>query len=187
MESNYYFSGNLIIPENVINVYTTRSQARQINKVIKMFINSDSIITDATAGIGGNAIHFIKHFKKVNLIEKDSYMYYILCKNTNVPNFTYNCSYNWVKFMLKQDIVYFDPPWGGNDYKNKKKIDLYLDDINVLDIINEIYTFTKIAVLKVPNNFNVAKIDKSLWDNKIFNITKNKKCVYRLIVFYKPV
>ena len=186
MESKCYFSENLIIPENVINVYTTKSQAIQINRIINTFVNSNSIITDATAGIGGNAIHFINNFKKVNLVEKDYYMFKILCKNTNVPMFTFNCSYNWVKFMLKQDVVYFDPPWGGNDYKNKKKIDLYLDDINVIDIINDIYNFTKIVALKVPNNFNISRIDPSFWCYKTFNITKNKKCIYKLIIFYKP-
>jgi len=187
MNSNCYYSENLIIPENVLNVYTTRSQAVQINKIIKMFVNSDSVITDGTAGIGGNSVYFMKHFKKVNLIEKDPYMYKILRKNTNLPNFTYNCSYNWVKFMLIQDVIYLDPPWGGNDYKNKEKIDLCLDGINVIDIINQMYNFTKIIVLKVPNNFNLSRIDTTFWISKIFNITKNKKNVYKLIVFHKMV
>jgi 16S rRNA G966 N2-methylase RsmD len=112
-------------------------------------------------------------------------MYKILLKNTNSHNFTYNCSYNWVKFMLKQDVIYLDPPWGGNEYKNKDKIDLYLDEINVIDIINQMYNFTKIIVLKVPNNFNLTRIDTSFWLSKIFNITKNRKNLYKLIIFHK--
>lgn len=185
MEGNFYFSENLIIPEKVINVYTTKSQALQINKIIKTFCDYDSTITDATAGIGGNSIHFIKNFKRVNLIEKDKDTFRILCENTNIPSFTYNCSYNWIKYMLKQDIIYFDPPWGGNNYKNKKKIDLYLDNINILEIIDQVYNYTKIIAMKVPNNFNISKIDSKFWFHKIFNINKNKKCIYKLIVFYK--
>ena len=89
--------------------------------------------------------------------------------------------------MLRQDIVYFDPPWGGPEYKSKKKIDLYLDNINVLDIINEIYNYTKIVALKVPNNFNTFRIQNDFWNFKIYNITKSKKCIYKLIIFYKPI
>ena len=89
--------------------------------------------------------------------------------------------------MLKQDIVYFDPPWGGAEYKSKKKVDLYLDNINVLDIINEIYNYTKIVALKVPNNFNTVRIENNFWYFKIYNITKSKKCIYKLIIFYKQI
>lgn len=180
-----YFSDNLIIPENVLSIYTTCSQAQQINKIIMMYSPRDSIITDATACIGGNSVFFIKDFKGVNLVEKDPMNFKILKMNTNCPSTTFNCSYNWVKFILKQDIIYFDPPWGGTDYKSKKKIELYLDDINIIDIINELYNYTKIIALKVPNNFNTARIENNFWKHKIHNITKNKKCIYKIIMFFK--
>ena len=191
MKSLCYFSENLIIPEIALNVYTTKYQAYQINKIIKTFIPTDSVVTDATAGIGGNSLFFIKDFRRVNLIEKDPDMYKILIKNTKLENrvniSSYNCSYNYIKFMLIQDLVFFDPPWGGQDYKNKKKINLFLDGINVIDIINDIYNFTKIVALKIPNNFDTSRFDNSFWYNKIFNIVKGKKTVYKLIIFYKPI
>ena len=115
-------------------------------------------------------------------------MYKILIKNTKLENrvniSSYNCSYNYIKFMLIQDLVFFDPPWGGQDYKNKKKINLFLDGINVIDIINDIYNFTKIVALKIPNNFDTSRFDNSFWYNKIFNIVKGKKTVYKLIIFF---
>lgn len=182
-----YFTDNLIVPETVLNIYTTRHQAVQINKIIKMYSTPDYIITDATAGIGGNSYYFLKDFKSVNLVEQDINNFNILKVNTNNQTNTFNCSYNWVKFMLKQDIVYIDPPWGGTEYKSKRKIDLYLDNLNVLDIINEIYNYTKIVALKVPNNFNTFRIQNKFWNFKIYNITKSKKCIYKIIIFYKLI
>lgn len=180
-----YFTDNLIVPESVLGIYTTKSQAIQINKIIKMYSQPDYIITDSTACIGGNSYYFLKNFKRVNLVEPDFENFNILKINTNYQINTFNCSYNCLKFILRQDIVYFDPPWGGADYKSKKKIDLYLDNINVLDIINEIYNYTKIVALKVPNNFNIFSIENRFWKFNIHNIIKNKKCIYKLIIFHK--
>lgn len=182
-----HFSDNLIVPERVLNIYTTRQQAIQINKIIKMYSTPDYIITDATACVGGNSYFFLKEFKRVNMVEPDLDNFNILKINTEFQLNTFNCSYNCLKFLLKQDIVYFDPPWGGVDYKSKKKIDLFLDDINVIDIINEIYNYTKIVALKVPNNFNMLRIDNKFWDFKIYNITKSKKYIYKCIIFYKSI
>lgn len=181
-----YYTDNLIIPENVINIYTTKSQAIQINKIIKLYSTPEYVITDANACIGGNSYYFLKDFKRVNLVEPNFDNFNILKINTNYQKNSFNCSYNWIKFILKQDIVYFDPPWGGTDYKSKKKIDLYLDDINIIDIINDIYNYTRIVALKIPNNFNTLRIQNNFWNFKIYNITKSKKCIYKLIIFYKP-
>tara|TARA_B100001287_G_C22603492_1_gene491569 strand:- start:92 stop:682 length:591 start_codon:yes stop_codon:yes gene_type:complete len=180
-----YFTDNLIVPESVLGIYTTKSQAIQINKIIKMYSQPDYIITDSTACIGGNSYYFLKNFKRVNLVEPDFENFNILKINTNYQINTFNCSYNCLKFILRQDIVYFDPPWGGADYKSKKEIDLYLDNINVLDIINEIYNYTKIVALKVPNNFNIFSIENRFWKFNIHSIIKNKKCIYKLIIFHK--
>lgn len=176
------------IPSNYLNIYTTPNQAEQINNIIFKYITSDCIVTDATAGIGGNALYFCKQFKSVNVVEVDNNLENILkhnlvkCSNKLV----YFVSYNIIKFMLKQDVIFIDPPWGGSDYKSKKKINLYLDNINVLDIIEQMYNYTRIICLKVPNNFNTY-IQSNFWNNSVHNVTKNKKCIYKLIIFYKRI
>lgn len=182
-----YFADNLIVPETVLSIYTTKQQAIQINKILKMYSVPEYIITDATACIGGNSYYFLKDFKSVNLVEPNLDTFNILKVNTNYQINTFNCSYNWVKFLLKQDIVYFDPPWGGSEYKTKTNIDLYLDDLNILDIIDEIYNYTKIVALKVPNNFNTPRLENGFWNFKIYNVEKSKKCIYKIIIFYKPI
>lgn len=181
----YSIEDNLVVPESILNIYTTKQQAQQINRIIKTYSEPDWVITDATACIGGNSYYFIRDFKCVNLVEKDPQLFNLLKKNTNFQLNTYNCSYNWVKFILRQDIVFFDPPWGGPEYKSKKQINLYLDNIDILDIVNEIYSYTKLIALKVPNNFDTFKISNCMWRHRIFDIKKGKKCVYKLIMFYK--
>ena len=174
------------IPFNYLNIYTTPTQAQQINNIILKYVTPKCIITDATAGIGGNALYFCNQFKNVNAVEIDNNLEKVLKYNlTKYSNkHVYFVSYNVIKFMLKQDIIFIDPPWGGSEYKSKKKINLYLDNINVLDIVEQMYNYTTIVCLKVPNNFN-THIQSNFWNNNVHNVTKNKKCIYKLIIFHK--
>ena len=82
------------------------------------------VITEMTAGVGGNVLNFAKYFKYVNAIEIDAIRYKYLENNIKLYNFdNVNC-YNMdsSKMLLhgddiNQDIIFFDPPWGGKDYK----------------------------------------------------------------------
>ena len=174
------------IPSDYLNIYTTSSQACQINRIILKHVNRDSIITDATAGIGGNSFYFCKDFKNVNVIEKEPSVIDNLSVNLRkFRNYKIiNTSYNIIKFMLKQDVIFIDPPWGGSNYKIKMRVNLYLDGFNVLGIVDDLYNYTNIVCLKVPNNFT-SYVDSNFWDHTIYNINKSKKTVYKLIVFYK--
>jgi hypothetical protein len=178
------------IPLNYLNIYTTPKQAEQINIILSKYINTkECTITDATACIGGNSILFLRDFKFVNAVEKNIDIYDTLIKNLKSFNnkHVYNCSYNTIKFMLKQNVIFIDPPWGGTCYKTKKKIKLYIDDIDIIDIINELYHFADIICLKIPNNFDISCISVDFWSNKIHNITKHRKCIYKLLIFHKQV
>jgi 16S rRNA G966 N2-methylase RsmD len=128
------------IPNDYLNIYTTENQARQINTVILKYTQNNITITDATAGIGGNSIQFCKCFKHVICIENNYDTFNVL--KQNLKNFQnnklYTCSFNAVKYITKQDVIFIDPPWGGNDYKLKKRINLYLDNLDVIDIINSL-------------------------------------------------
>lgn len=178
---------DFIVPYEYKTIFSTEFQSNQINKIILKFVDKNSIITDATACIGGNSYFFAKDFKSVNSIEINNNVLEIL--NFNLKRFNnikiYTCSFNIIKFILKQDVIFIDPPWGGSKYKNKKKIDLYLDDLNIIDIIDSLYNYTKIVALKVPNNFNKSNISDFFWKNKTFSINNYEKSIYKLIIFYK--
>ena len=170
----------------MLNIYTTPSQATQINNIIKKYINYNSIITDATACIGGNTTFFEKDFKVVIAIEKNPDIFKILnCNTTKSVN--YNCSYNDVMYTIHQDLVFIDPPWGGPSYKKEDNVILKLDEVNVLDIIDSIYHFTRFVALKVPNNFDDTKLSENFWNHKIYTINTFKKHNYKLIIFFKKI
>ena len=68
----------LIVPDHLRSIYTTWEQALEINKILKLYISEQAIITDATACIGGNSFFFQKDFKIVNIVEKNSKVFDIL-------------------------------------------------------------------------------------------------------------
>lgn len=178
---------SFIVPYEFKTIFSTSHQSEQINKILLKYIDSESVITDATSCIGGNSYYFARDFKFVNCVEINSNVYKILINNLKNFNnkMTYNCSFNIIKYCLKQDVIFMDPPWGGSIYKTKKKVDLYIDNINVFELVNSLYNNANIIALKVPNNINRNSISELFWKNKIFSISKCGKSIYKLIIFYK--
>tara|TARA_B110000977_G_scaffold15653_3_gene19165 strand:- start:12387 stop:12935 length:549 start_codon:yes stop_codon:yes gene_type:complete len=178
----------LIVPEHLKSIYSTWEQANEINKILKIYISKLDIVTDATACIGGNSIFLLRDFKSVNVVEKDTAAFSILMKNTKFLNCKhYNCSYLHIMYALRQDLIFLDPPWGGTDYKKTNCIDLFLDNVNILNIINNLYHYTRYIAMKIPNNYNLNIVDKNFWKWKIYPIHSNKKNTFNLIVFYKKI
>ena len=178
----------LIVPDHLRSIYTTWEQALEINKILKLYISEQAIITDATACIGGNSFFFQKDFKIVNIVEKNSKVFDILKNNTDFLNCRhYNCSYLNIMYLLVQDIVFLDPPWGGIEYKKNYNIDLFLDDVNVINIINDLYHHSRYIAMKIPINYNIIGVNKKFWDWKVYPIYSYKKKVYNLIIFYKQL
>lgn len=127
-------------------------------------------IVDATACIGGDTIGFAKRFKYVVSCEKDTINYNCLLNNINVyklenvqclnVDFVKNMEQILTMKILNKciNIVYFDPPWGGEDYHKLEKIDLFLNDQNIIDLMTHIfntYPFIKWIVIKCPHNLNM--------------------------------
>ncbi len=90
-----------------------------------------------------------------------------------------------IEKIIKYDLIYFDPPWGGSDYKNTDNLNLYLNNINMNNIIESLYNYCNIIILKVPNNYNINH--KSLWKIHVNYIYKgdNKSISFKLIIFNK--
>jgi len=137
-----------------------------INKIIFKYFkkNKRIIITDATANNGGNTIHFAFDTHHVNSIEIDTEQFNILKHNINtygLKNVTlYNDDYLNVMNTIRQDVIFIDAPWGGPCYYKIKDLDLFLGKQNIVNIVKDLYdnkTF-KLCVLKVPKNYNFAKL-----------------------------
>ena len=62
----------MLLLDTYLNLYTSPNQSQQIMYFLKKYTNKTDIITDATAGIGGNSISFCKYLNDLpnNLNEK---------------------------------------------------------------------------------------------------------------------
>ncbi|VVU95052.1 RNA cap guanine-N2 methyltransferase [seawater metagenome] len=161
---------------------TDPDTAQMISDIIKKFLDTPLTITDATANMGGNSINFAQNFQKVNSVEiipkhceilENNLKEYKLLDKVNII-----CKdYLDVMMDIKQDVVFFDPPWGGKDYKRIHNMNLKLDEIDIIDIINAIKSVTKLVVLRVPFNYDIIGfLRRTDYDKvNIFKITgKNK-------------
>lgn len=161
---------------------TLPEDANIISNIILNDTGYDKIIIDAMACIGGNTISFSNYFKNIISIEINKNRFEILKNNlncykiNNVLLINDNCIN---KLNIDYDIIFFDPPWGGPEYKLKKKINIKIDDYSLLDIINIIKNKNnKILIyFKLPYNYDLDE-----FINLNYKITKINN--YLLITIY---
>lgn len=146
---------------------TKRRDAERIINIIKSAIKDLNIkrITDLTGCCGGDTINFALHFQQVFSIEKNKDNFEALKNNIEVYNLKNVEIYNEdaiTFFKWYSNIIYIDPPWGGPDYKQKEKIDIYISDKR-LDIWLEEILLRKNKpshiFLKLPSNYNFNRIN----------------------------
>ena len=179
------------VPANFKNIYSSEDQSRQVVKIMSMYTHAplrNSIITDATGGIGGNSLIFCRSFGFVNVVEINKYNTELIkrnlkdFKNKTIINGNYILHFT----TLKQDIVFLDPPWGIN-YKQYTEIDLYLNEISIGKIISLLYDKCDMVVLKAPKNFIVREINK--WFINIhpiyYSSNSKSRIVYNTIIYHK--
>jgi len=150
----------------------------------------DVNIIDGTAGIGGNSINFSKYFSKVLSIEINNIHYEVLKNNIdalNIKNVKIYLS-NFLNILdnitNESDIFFFDPPWGGNCYKNFKYFNLKIGKLEINDVINILYDKNvKYTILKAPHNLNLSTLYSNIkYENMI--VHRNIKQSMILIIFY---
>lgn len=155
------YSKLTMTPEGEYSI-TRRSDGEILLKHMKSVLKTldDKHITDLTGNVGGDTILFGLHFKKVDSIELNPENYAALKNNVevfNLPNVTLHHGDSTKLFNWKTDILYVDAPWGGPDYKEKTKLDLYLGEKRVDEFIKEVLQRSNrpdYVFLKVPRNYN---------------------------------
>ena len=163
---------------------THPDQAEVISKLIKNHYisknnNSNIVILDATAGLGGNLLSFSNYFDTVFGIEIDQNRFEMLKNNiqqydiNNITLFNGNCI-DFLTKKLKSNIIFFDPPWGGPNYKVSTNIEIKIDNKPLSHIINLLENKTKLICIKLPLNYNmeslVNKIKLPIFDYKLKNM-----------------
>jgi predicted RNA methylase len=160
---------------------TLPNDAEEISSLIKDLLGNEITICDATAGIGGNTISFGKNFKSIISIELCKIRFKILENNIkaydllNINLINDSCLN---KLNLECSAYFFDPPWGGPDYKFKKNIRFKLGDLTLIEIVKKINQYgQKIIFFKLPNNYDLNEFNE-------FNYIINKIKNYQIITIF---
>ena len=143
---------------------THREDAKKTADIIESYFGKDITITDGTANNGGNTIAFGLQFKKVNAVEISKEEYDILVNNINVYKLknieTYHKDFIEMIPVLKQDVVFLDPPWGGIGYQKKTALPLSLGRYTLVKVIDMLKDKCKAVVCKVPFNYDFFSLFK---------------------------
>jgi predicted RNA methylase len=171
----------ILIDEEAIYSTTDQVTANKISREIIRFVNKESIITDATACIGGSSYSFSKYFDNINAIEIDENRFNYLQNNIKLLECeNVNCIHGDALeecLKLNQDVIFIDPPWGGPEYKKKNIVDLYLSDLPFSEVCKKLSQVCKYIIIKVPINFNETDF--------INNTKKELKLIYKNISLRK--
>lgn len=185
---------NLRFSEVSIYSTTPTDQAKYTAELLLNYYTRDVLatktLTDATACIGGNSWIFADYVKKVIANELDPLNFEILNHNMNALERKnvecINDDYLKIYDSLSQDIIFFDPPWGGVDYKSASQISLTLGDQLIDQLINyKLAYYCETLILKLPFNYEFKKITDYSPFREHENIVikaKDGKPLYRLIV-----
>jgi len=187
----------LKIDSESLHYISIRDVASTITSIIILHLRNikvdylDIIITDTTAGVGGNTLSFSNKFKFVNSIEINKERFDYLKNNINVYGLKninlYNDNCLNIINSIKQDVIFIDPPWGGSDYKFKNKLHLYISKTKIEDICNNLMDKNitnyppKLIVLKIPKNYNLYYLYNNIKSNKIY-LYKLKKMFIVVII-----
>lgn len=180
----------LLLDDEAFYSVTDQYTADKISKDILKNIPNVKIVTDGTACVGGNTYSFSKYFEKVHAVEIDPLRCSYLQKNLDILEVSnasvYLGSILETGPLLTQDMLFLDPPWGGPNYKSKKKIDLYLSDMELSHVCNYLAPYTRYLAIKVPTNFNIDQFQQKTKDilrmvHKNTDLRKMQLLVYEKI------
>ena len=74
--------------------------------------------------------------------------------------------------LSKYDVYFFDPPWGGPDYKKQINLRLKIDLIELNTITDNIIkqTSNKLIIFKLPFNYDFDQF--SNYNYKLYKVNK---------------
>lgn len=179
---------HLLIDDDSIYYITPRVISDKITSIIKYHLKmlgiciNGVVVTDSTAGVGGNTISFGRTFKMVHSIEIDNQRYEYLNNNisifklNNVITYNDDCL-NKLGVIDNHDVVFIDPPWESKDtgsYKKFVNLRLKIGDMSIeyicLNLMNKDKTVKvpSIIVFKLPINYDLYHFYKQLKNKEIY-------------------
>ena len=195
---NKELCSKLLIDDESIHYISIREYAEKISDIIRIHMEmldikkEDIIITDTTAGVGGDTISFAKNFKHVYSIEIDKVRSEYLKNNIgiydcdNVTIFNDNCL-NVINTIENHNVIFCDPPWG-LDYKKYSIIRLTLGDTSIELLANKftdsgyMKKVPEIIVLKLPKNYDIVHFYKSLNNYNMYYYDLKKMIILVIMI-----
>lgn len=156
---------------------TNYKEADIISTIIKNNFepNTNIKIFDGTGGLGGNTFSFSKYFKNVTTIEFNKERCNMLIHNVThykLLNVTIHNT-DSVEYLLKNkknfDVYFFDPPWGGPDYKKHKQLRFKMGGYS-LDVLAEKLEKNKLLIYKLPFNYDFTEFNNLNY--KLYQVNK---------------
>ena len=157
------------------------SDGKKIAVWIASLFRRPVVVTDAGACCGGFSCELVSSglFKAVNVVEINQER----AQNLTLPNIEaaarQQCSvtpyrviakdYTEVMQTLRQDVVFFDPPWGGKDYRRASRVVLGFGAWHLANIIIALYrrrheSGTQLVVFVAPWNFALDDMQQQLME-----------------------
>lgn len=178
-------ANQLKIDHDSIYYITPKEYANKISHIIinhmaNMCIKPGNIIiTDTTAGVGGDTIAFASMFNHVYAIELNELRATYLKNNISVYDLDNVSVINdscltVLPTITNHNVVYIDPPWGGRSYKKYKVInELHIGETSIEDLCNNILSsnmscIPRAIVLKLPTNYNILNVYNKVNSSKIY-------------------
>jgi hypothetical protein len=169
--------------------------------ISKYYDISNKTLTEASACIGGNSWSFADKVKNINLVEIDKNNFKALKHNMGVvfnkdpennileykagKNMSFfNDNYIKIKDKVAGDIIFYDPPWGGVDYKNEPQVGYSYEGkfYNLEDMSKK--SFYKVPpeliVFRIPISSTFLNSDYKYETTVIFNDLYGKP-IYKLV------
>jgi predicted RNA methylase len=137
------------------------SEAELITNIIKKNTINCKKIFDGTGGLGGNVISFSKNFNSIITCEINEERFKMLENNLNVYGIKNvqlvqgNCLDN---LESNVDAYFFDPPWGGPEYKFNNKTTIKLGEYNLVQVVKKIRQLNNSPIfIKLPGNYDMEE------------------------------
>jgi 16S rRNA G966 N2-methylase RsmD len=197
------YSNFKIVPESVYSSelpFHINNWVNILQKNVKNInINNKITCLNMTANVGSFDINIVNNFKNLHItaIELDKCTYKALKYNIKEFKMTKNIkSYNTDSLTYLQnlnsdksfDFIYIDPPWGGPEYKKEIDLKLSLSDIDIHDIIDDIFNknITDTVFLKGPTNFKYKSENYNI-DTVPFYTPNKKRISYYVYIIKKKI
>jgi len=211
MSLNYYFQPIDLVDQthlqmSEVSLYSTTPwrEANFISRIIMNFYEGQTplltpvskeglTLTDATANVGGNTISFyLSGIKWINAVELNPTTCQMLSNNLQTYHLptdrVHCCDYLSLYKDLLQDVVFLDPPWGGQDYMKNPVLDLSLSGVDLSEICWTLFTDHKasLVVLKLPLNYNLPNLLSVLQTRSSLthNIYRGSHHSYNIVFFW---